>query len=793
MNEIKRIFGNRRILFRLVLIILLNGFLFVREQNARDFGMDCSLPQMGTAISFDDGGYDMQTEKADAKAVLSRYRAWLEKVGKMSLPDAVSALEQEKDRLEQLLKNENHPSDSKKTDYAAVNTLLSQAKSLTDYPDWLDSIQKNKDSMMSFSIFSDPDSFSGRNILKTADEFIKLEGVSLKLGADGAIQSLLDFSLTDYFLLIVLMIIAVSFLEERKKGLWNVVHAAPGGRLHLAAHRTAILFFTSVFGVLLLYGTNLAIGFTIYGGLNDLGRSAQSVGTLGGLPIVCTVGQFLLQYFLSRIVAAFFVGLLLWMLVSAIRNVKYTLIFAGSLLALEYSLYTFLPVQSGFNLFKYFNLFTYISMSDLYTNYLNIDLFGYPFGIRSISQAALIPLCVLSATVCIIIHCKKKPSNEKDIFARLSYRLNKITDILLRQLRLFGFEIYKTAWIQKGVVIAILFLYLLHGLSFTAPVPVSNATDGAARQYTAELAGKITEDSFDRIDSIQAGLNQTIADYEKAKSLYEKGEIEYLQFDVFAREASAAQIKSEGLEKVRDRVNQLWEKGEKDGFSPYLIAETTFESVYGTVAKNNQQAAAMVELLVIGLFLAGSMVYEKQSGITNLLAATNKGREVLLNRKILLAVLSVVFVWAITYGAEFHTFLSICKTEALSASVQNLSMLEPLPLRCSIGMFLILLYAFRLLALLSAAFLSLLVSANAKRMETAYIGICGVLLLPSLLYSYVGLEPMKYMSLSVPLAAMPIIQTANPLLTICVISVCLGIVIGVSVYMLRKQWPFVAG
>lgn len=788
MNEIKRIFGNRRILFGLVLIILLNGFLFVREQNARDFGMDCSLPQMGISISFDDGGYDMQTEQADAKAALSRYSTWLEKVGEMSLSDAVSVLEQEKDSLEQLLKSEDRPSDSTKTDYAAVNTLLSQAKSLTDYPDWLDSIQKNKDSMMSFSIFSDPDSFSGRNILKTADEFVKLEGVPLKLGTDGAIQSLLDFSLTDYFLLTVLMIIAVSFLEERKKGLWNVVHAAPGGRLHLAVHRTAILFFTSVFGVLLLYGTNLAIGFTIYGGLNDLGRSVQSVGTLGGLPIVCTVGGFLLQYFLLRIAATFFVSLLLWLLVTAIRNVKYTLILAGGLLALEYSLYTFLPVQSGFNLFKYFNLFTYISMSDLYTNYLNIDLFGYPFGIRSISQAALIPLCVLSATVCIIIHCKKKPANEKDIFERLSYRLNEITDMLLRRLRLFGFEIYKTVWIQKGVVIAILFLYLLHGLSFTAPVPVSNATEGAARQYTAELAGKITEDTFDRIDSIQAGLNQTIADYEKAKILYEKGEIEYLQFDVFAREASAAQIKSEGLEKVHDRVNQLWERGEKDGFAPHLIAETTFESVYGTVAKNNQQAAAMVALLVIGLFLAGSMVYEKQSGITNLLAATNKGRKVLLNRKILLSVLSAVFVWAITYGAELHTFLSICKTEMLSASVQNLSMLEHLPLQCSIGMFLILLYAFRLIALLSAVFLTLLVSANAKRMETAYIGVCGVLLLPSLLYFYVGLETMKYLSLSVPLAAMPIIPTANPLLTVCVISVCLGIVIGVSVYMLRKKF-----
>lgn len=787
MSELKRILGNRRLLLGLVLILLLNGFLFVREQAAKDFGMNCSLPQMGVSISFD-GGIAMQTEKVDAKAVLSRYSVWLEKVKKLPLSDAVSALEQEKDKLEKHLNDENNANDSIKSDYAAVNTLLSQTKSLTNYPDWLNSIQKNKDSMMSFSIFSDPDSFSGRNILKTANEFERLEGVSLKLGADGAIKSMLDFSLSDYFLLIVLLIIAVSFLEERKKGLWNVVRAVPGGRLRLAIYRTAILLFASVFVVLLLYGTNLVIGFSVYGGWNGLDRSVQSIGTLGTLPIVCTIGEFLLRYFLLRIAAAFFIGLLLWLFVSAVRNVKYTLILVGGVLALEYSFYTFLPVQSVFNLLKYFNLFTYISMSELYTNYLNIDLFGYPFGIRSISQTALIPLCFTTAVACVVIHCQKKPANSKDVFERFSYGLNKSTDTLLCRLHLLGFEGYKTVWIQKGVIIIILFLYLLHGLSFTAPVPVSNAVDSAARQYTAELAGEITENTFARIDNIQVGLNQTIADYEEAKNSYESGEMEYPQFDVFAREASAAQIKSEGLEKVCDRAKRLREEGEKNGFTPYLITETPFESVYGTAAKGNQQATAMLSLLILGLLLAGCMTYEKQSGITGLSASTVRGRGVLLTRKILLAVISAAFVWAVVYGLELRAFLMVCDTNVLLASTKNLSILEHLPLRCNIITFLMLLYAFRLVVLISAVFLTMFVSANMKRMETAYIGVCAVLLIPSLLYSYMGLEPMKYLSLSVPLAAMPMVQTVHPILTVCVITACLGSVIGISVYALRKKF-----
>lgn len=786
MNEIKRILGNRRILIGLVLMLLVNGFLFAKEQAENEYGMNLVLPQTELSVSFD-GGYMGQREKADSKEVYAHYREWIGKVKEMPLPEAASVLEQEKDRLETLLKNEDDPGDNIKSTYAAVNTLLLQTKYLNKYPDWLDSIQKNKDSMLSFSIFSDLDGFSGRNILKTSGEFEKLQGVELTLGENGAVESLLSFSLTDYFLLIILLIVPVSFLEERKKGLWNVVHAAPGGRLCLALKRMVILFCTSVFGVLLLYGTNLIIGFSIYGGTESINSSIQSVELLGGLPLLSTIGGFLLGWFLQRIGAAFFISLFLWLLLTAIHNVKYTILITGGILALEYSLYTFLPMQSGLNLFKYFNLFTYISVSDLYMNYLNIDLFGYPLGICRISQLALPPLCVLLGTACIVINCYKKPAAGKDLFERFAVRINSITDQFFGQLRLFGFEAYKDVWIQKGIIVIALLVYLALGHSYNAPVPVSDAAEGAARQYSAELAGEITEDTLNRIENIQSELNQAIADYKAAETAYENGEMEYSQYDVYAREASAAQIKSEGLNIVRDRVDELREQVQEKGFVPYLIAEVPFESVYGKTAESNRESAAMLALLILGLLLAGCMTYEKQSGITGLTASAVKGRGGLLTRKILLAAVCAILVWAVVYGLEFRAFLMICDTNTLSASVQNLSLFENLPLRCSVGTVLLFLYGFRLLTLFCAAMLSLLVSSCVKRMEAAYIAVSAVLLLPSLLYSYMGVAPMKYLSLSVPMSAMPLLQSENAVTNICIVTVCLIALISISAYVLCKK------
>ena len=695
--------------------------------------------------------------------------------------------QEEKPELLQELKDGEIDLSETRLNYVAVNHLLQQSAYLDSYDDYLNTIQENKESMLSFSIFNDPDSFTGRNIIKTAEEFAALEDVPLSLGANGAIKALLDFQISDYLLLAVLLLICLSFLEERKKGLWNVVHATPNGRLRLALHRTSILFMTSVISVLLLYGTNLLFGFFLYGGIGDLDRAAQSVEILGKLPLACTVASFLFRYFVLRIGAAFLVGLLLWLLLTAVNNVKYTIIVTAAVMAVEYSLYAFLPVQSALNVLKYFNVFTYISLSDLYTNYLNIDILGYPLGIRSISQTALLPLCVILAAVCIVIQCYKKPYTGKDLLGRVAYRLNSITDRILRRLHLSGMEIYKTLWLQKGLVIILLFAYLVSGLSFTMSIPVSTAEESAARQYTAALEGEITNATFAEIDRIQAELDKTIAAYEEAKTAYENGKMEYPQFDVYIREASTAKSSSDGLDVVRRRAEELRDKGLEQGFTPWLIEETPYESVYGDVAGNNQQSAALVALLALGLLLAGNMSYEQQSGVTSLLLSTTKGRRALLARKILLAIATATGIWAVIYGLELHAFFGTYEIDTLSASVQNLSLLDSLPQSCTIGMFLIMLYALRLLTLICAAMLTLLLSSCMKRIDVSYIAVCGVLLLPSLLYNYVGLDPLKYLSFTLPMGAMTFVQTANPLIWIAAVCGVMITLIGLSIYLLRKK------
>ena len=781
MKELRRILSKRRLLMGVVLILLLNGFLFAREQYENNFGLDLEIS--GGSLVFVDGSFISAQEPLDAKAAYKRYLSWLDKVKDMPPEQAAELLEKEKSSLSSKMGYETAAEDDR-LDYAAVKNLLAQTEYLTGYGDWLENIQRNKENLLTFSIFNDSKSFSGRNIIKTADEFKKLENVNLTLGADGAINSILSFPLTDYFLTLLLILITLSFLEERKAGLWSVVHAAPNGRLKLVLRRTLILFLSSVCTVVLLYGTNLILGFYFYGGIDSLDRAVQSVEILGKLPMLSSVGGFLVKWFILRIAAAFLISLILWLMLTVINNVKYTIIVTAGILAAEYGLYTFLPVQSAFNIFKYFNLFTYISLSDLYTNYLNIDIFTYPLGIRSISQLSLIPLCLILAAICIYIHCRKKPSSGRDLLGKIAYRINSVTDKFLRRLNLLGMELHKTLWIQKGIVIIILLCFAAVKLSYTVKIPITSLADQAAAKYTAQFAGEITDSTFALINEEQNRLNDILTSYENAKAAYENGEIEYAELDKYNREASSAQVNAEGLSKVLDRIEELKNFSAKHGFTPWLIDETPFESVYGNRAQNNQQQAALLAVLALTLLLAGSMTYERQSGMTYLLKSAPKGRGALIFRKLTLAALMTTLVWSVVYGMELYTLITNFEITAWNASARNLSMLTEFPLNCPVSVWLVLLYIYRWLCLFCGAIIVLFISDLFRRQETAYITAAGVMLLPSLLYAYMGIEIFRPLSVILPVEAMPLLNARSGAVSDALIRV--GSLAGIAVVIIIK-------
>ena len=457
MMEWKRTIFSGRFLCLLLCIILLNGIFFLKVQFDRNLGLDLSAPesQLSHSVIVTEEGFS-QSEKLpqiSLNELNKEYLTVLDELKSLSLQEIVSTLTERMERLSLLWDGcilymrqksdfdraqwedfaKQHPEaaeniiDGSTTqedvyrEYVAVHTLFLHSEALMNFPEYLQAIEKNKDYMLTFSIFRDENSFSSRNILKTADEFQGLQNVPLSLENTGAIEGILLYSGSDLFLILLLIVVALCFLAERKRGLWGLIYSLQMGRSTLALHRLGILLLLSVMGTLLLYGSNVLLGTILYGGIGNLRISVQSIPILQEYPVPISIGGFLIQYIVLRIGSAFLLGLILWLLLGALSDARYGVVIGIAFLLIEYGLYRFLPEQSAYNILKYLNLCTYFHIAPLYTHYLNVDILGFPVGIRRVSELATLPLIFVTSSGCIAQQCFRRPAQGKswvEIFTR---------------------------------------------------------------------------------------------------------------------------------------------------------------------------------------------------------------------------------------------------------------------------------------------------------------------------------------------------------------------------------------
>lgn len=772
MQETKRVLLGRTFLFGFIVVFLVNAVLFYNEQKENSYGLPLSV---ANEVVWNADGQITIGHDVSAEECYEKYVGWL---NRYKNTDMIQAQTELAERLPDL----------KGADKVAVTALIEQLAHINGYNEYLLGIEASKDKLLHFSIFQADNSFTERNIIKTAEDFKALSGIKLRLDNDSAIVAFMDARLTDYFAVILLAMISLSFLAERKKGLWSLIYATKNGRVKLYVNRIGTLFLSSLAVTILLYGTNLMICSFVYGGLGDFGRPIQSIVDFGKFPAALSVGAALTEYLLFRMITLFLVAMIINLLLAAIENVKASLIAAAVVMGIEYMLFTFLSVQSGFNIFKYFNVFTYISLSELYTHYLNIDLFGYPFSIRAISFGAIVPAVVVLMGLYLLVGYKKKPTARHIYFGKYMDYARRGVDAILTKIRLFGMESYKMLFIQKGVVIFILLAVFVPRLVFVSSVLPQTQAEAAAEKIIMSIEGEITEDTYARLQEMQDNADTAISEYEQANQKYLMGEMEYEAYYIYELAYNDARLQNDALRIVKERLTELEQFKEAQGISPWLLYETPYERIYGENTQNNQQKAAMVAVLCLSLFLAGIFAYEKQCGTDTLIKSCVNGRKKLLFHKYEICLLSSVMIWGIIYGTEIYHLFTVCTPATLSAPIQSLAMFDKFPIHCSIAGFLILLYLFRLFMLCCVGCMVMFVSSKQKRVNTAYIAVVGIAVVPSAIYYFISIAPLKMVSTTIPVSATGLLlNTHGAVNGIAVIGLLMSGIALLCVYLVRKQ------
>ena len=587
--------------------------------------------------------------------------------------------------------------------------LKAQVEYLKNYPNYLERVQEQAYKMQHSSIFgADPNSFTYRNIIKTAKDFADLSSDGVRLGDDLAMQNWLAFSWADWGFLAVILLLVMSFLEERRKGLAAIVRSCPAGQGKLQGTRLLILLLYSAGMTFLLYYLPLVVSLVAEGGWSDLSRPVQSLAAFQKCTAQLTIGEFLTQFFFLKTACGFFLGVLIWFALSFLEQVQLCWMLTAAALAVEYFLHTTIPAQSILSPLRYVNVFSYVFTSKIYTEYVNLNFFSYPVGKSTMLLGLLLIGTIVLTTVIVVLMPKRYPFGNRDLLGKWINLWNRVKDPVLRKLGMVGFEWYKQLFMTAGGLILIL------GLLISSDLPLNSGAynrieDSLYRQYVAQVQGPVTQSTHDYIAQAKASL--------------EGVEINRVEFEA-------------ALNRLEQTVADMPE-------GAWLIDDTMFLNIYGSESWYTQRNTALMALLILCASLSSLFAPEQNADLRRMLHSTPRGRERLFWAKYGVAVGITVLVWLMVFVQEWCTASEMLGEVILSAPCSSIGMLKG----CSgtVGGFMTALCISKGVVLVIPVNLCVFIAVRSELFEKAFLFSGVLLLIPAAAFRF-GVHMLQFLT-----------------------------------------------
>ncbi|MBP3729677.1 MAG: hypothetical protein J6H18_05385 [Lachnospiraceae bacterium] len=675
--------------------------------------------------------YAQAQKSGNLSSYIRRYDEEVTRMASLSSQEALAIIQEYRDFAElQYFENPGWIQEEGRWEEKLIyDQLEKQVKYRDYYPRYLEKIGREAKQQQSISIFAKPGTVAYENTQKTVRDFGAMSPDGIDIGHDLAVTAVFDDQLADFAILILLGFVCALFLAERRRGLWDMIHASKNGRLRLALVRCGILFAASWIGSLVLLGGRILLSGLLYNGLGEGGRKLQAIELFYNVPYEMTVGQFWLFYLAVKALGSFMIALLLWLILSSSSQLSLAVVAAALVLGAEYG-FTFLVPSSALVLLRYVNIFSFISYIRVFTTYLNLPLFGGLISGSRLVLLILLPLILLFLAGNLVIASKKYPVSRANRLLALAERLTLLREKLRHGRPLFLWECHKLLIKRLGIlVLAALLIW-----SYRADAPYRISTnplqealeDYYARKYAGPVTETVLKDMEEELSTLTVPQNMVVLEtlIEKAKSNSEDG---------------------------------------------WIVPVRPYEAIWSNNIGNYHCSTALMALLFLVLLLYPIETQEKQSEMEVHLRTSPRGRRALWRRKTLLCALMAFLVWLSIYGFE------LLHTEEVYGSLMGLQapmgVLKDFPgWKISIGTGLAVYYGLKLLVLLSAAFVIRLLSGFMKSNRNALLLNMLVMLLPAVLVT-LGVEAASSLSFLKPLGTAEVFFEPVPFVLVLAIGI----------------------
>ncbi len=728
MIEFKRILKTYSKTILLTILIVLNIFTFLYWENEqyddRKTYSDIMISELSKMKDMDKDERVEYLENANKNeeltlSLISFIKSTENENGITFYEENVMKFYNEHPDIVEQIKNKTIKEETERIKQIVYNKLLEQAKNIAGYDEYLDSIETKKQELLTFSIFNKKGTFNYKNIFKTAEDYKALKDINLEMGNYTAIEEFANYKYINIFLILSILIIVFSFLEDKKQGLKEIINTTKNGRIKLTVGRIVTLFVFCIISVLALYGSVLGVSLLMNGGVADLENIIISVSMFSGTTLNITIWEYLGLFITTKILSIFIIGLFIWYFFSKIKTRNLGFLATIIIFAIEYLLYTQIDFNNYMSILKVINIFPLIFLNDSLKKYININLFGNPVNFLTMIYI-FIGICFITL---ILLHIFKSYYDKRQTFSLIEKIINKlrtISDFIINRFSLLMYEIYKIFILQKGWIILLVFIYIMSNYRFLGyNGGFASLQEQVANYYTKEFQGEIDSDIYTQIDTLKEKFEKVTEDFKEQEEKYKNGEINYYQYYSHKVDNDQATIHLSGLELLENNLNKLEERSDKENVKLWLIDNNPYENAYGENAKGKQNIALIIIGFILCLLLANSFSFEYENN-TRMILNTTRNKKKVLKSKVISAFFIATSIWLFVTILELRQFLGTIETFTLFAPIQSLEMFSSFPLKINIVTYLCFLYFGRLVLMLLITSVILFISSKSNKSISAY-------------------------------------------------------------------------
>ena len=563
---------------------------------------------------------------------------------------------------------------------------------LESYPVFLEKTIKNSGIMSKLGMYQS--GFARDNLVKVAGSYLNLEGIQVKAGDNRGVVLLIQYRLTDLFLIIFLFSIVMTFFKERKKGLVYVIRSTKYGREVLFLQRLVILAVAAVLGTVVLYGfCFLGSHFTF--GVEGMERSIQSLPEFMKCPAPITIGEYILYSCVQKTAGGLLTGVLLYIVLDTFSSLAAYLI-SGTLVLLEILTAIFITPVSALNVLRYVNIYTLIQTDSYFTDCVYLNFFGRAVPAQKMSFAVAGLVLTVLAIAGFIVHGRMYVTNKKSL-ERMLEQIGKIIEHFSVQHSLIGWEVHKLCIRQGALFILLGMVCIQVSLSFQYDYfyPVDMYERLSYLKYYGELTEKNLSSAEQEMNDLK-NLEKRIR--EAMESMESLDKSEYWQASLALSENLS---KQEGLQPVLENMREGAAYTKRTGNSIWVIAPYTYDLLINR-DQQTKNRASFLALMVIISSMAGIYAYEKQNHMDLIIQTSYRGRWLNGIGKLLVVSVCCGVAGITMHAVQFvHVGLTMGFND-LRVPVQSLRFMREFPICISVGGYFVILFVLR--ALLAAVY-----------------------------------------------------------------------------------------